>query len=136
MWIASPKADNIHYHLAMSAQIIQSQNRCSPPLFEGGMRKRLPDRRASETFDVEAGGLCFTATVSWFEDGRLGEVFINSARLGSTADTAARDAAIAASIAVQYGADAGTIRHALCRDSQGRPSGPLAAVLDAIDPNP
>ncbi len=96
------------------------------------MRERLADRRASETFDLEVGGLAFTATVSWFEDGRLGEVFINSARLGSTADTAARDAAIAASLALQHGADVGTLRRALCRDSQGRPSGPLAAALDRV----
>ena len=36
------------------------------------------------------------------------------------------------SIAVQHGADPETIRSALCRDSHGRASGPLAAALDLI----
>jgi hypothetical protein len=39
---------------------------------------------------------------------------------------------IAFSFAVQHGADIETIRRALCRDSQGRASGPLAAALDRI----
>src|SRR5258707_3313531 len=47
-------------------------------------------------------------------------------------DVAARDAAIAFSIAVQCGADPETIRKALCRDAAGRASGPLGAALDRI----
>jgi hypothetical protein len=50
----------------------------------------------------------------------------------SAADVNARDAAIAFSFAVQYGADPEAIRSALSRDSQGRASGPLGAVLDII----
>ena len=38
-------------------------------------RQRLPNRRASLTFGFEVGGLRYTATVSRFADGRLGEVF-------------------------------------------------------------
>jgi ribonucleoside-diphosphate reductase alpha chain len=95
-------------------------------------RRRLPDRRASETFTLECAGLSYVATISRFADGRLGEIFLTNHKAGSAADTAARDAAIAASIAFQYGADPDTIRHALCRDSQGRASGPLGAALDLI----
>jgi hypothetical protein len=36
------------------------------------------------------------------------------------------------SIAVQHGADVEAIRQALCRDSQGNASGPLAAALDIL----
>jgi hypothetical protein len=50
----------------------------------------------------------------------------------SSADTAARDNAIVFSIAVQHGANPETIRRALCRDSQGRASGPLGVALDRI----
>ena len=42
------------------------------------------------------------------------------------------DSAIVFSIAVQCGADVETIRRALCRDSQGRASGPLGAALDLL----
>jgi hypothetical protein len=36
-------------------------------------RQRLPNRRASESFGFECAGLKYTATASWFADGRLGE---------------------------------------------------------------
>jgi hypothetical protein len=95
-------------------------------------RQRLPNRRLNETFEVEVAGLKYTATFSRFPDGRVSELFLNNHRSNSAADTSARDAAITFSIAIQHGADADVIRRALCRDSQGRASGPLAAALDAI----
>jgi hypothetical protein len=95
-------------------------------------RQRLPSRRASETFAFEVAGLKYVATVSRFADGSVGELFINNHKSNSQADTNARDAAITFSIAIQCGADVETIRQALCRDSQGSPSGPLAAALDIL----
>jgi hypothetical protein len=47
-------------------------------------------------------------------------------------EVSARDSAIVFSIALQHGADPETVRRALCRDSQGRASGPLGAALDVI----
>ena len=96
------------------------------------IRQRLNDRRASETFDVECEGLSYTAIISRFSDGRLGEIFLTNTKAGSGADTAARDAAIAVSIAFQHGADPEIIRRALCRDSQGKANGPLGTALDLI----
>jgi hypothetical protein len=96
-------------------------------------RRRLPDRRASETFTVECAGLQYTATISRFADGRLGEIFLTNHKPGSAADTAARDAAITCSIALQYGADVETIRRALCRDGSANASGPLGVTLDLLD---
>jgi hypothetical protein len=95
-------------------------------------RERLPNRRASTTFKLEVGGLHYVATVSRFSDGRLAEIFLSNHKSNSSADTAARDAAIACSIALQYGAPLEVIRQALCRDSQGRASGPLGTALDLI----
>jgi hypothetical protein len=95
-------------------------------------RERLPNRRLAETFQIEVAGLKYTATVGRFPDGRIGELFLCNHKSNSAADTNARDAAIAFSFAVQHGADAEAIRQALCRDSFGRPSGPLAAALDVI----
>jgi ribonucleoside-diphosphate reductase alpha chain len=95
-------------------------------------RERLPNRRLGETFELEVGGLRYTATVGRFPDGRVGEIFLNKHRANSAADTNARDSAIVCSIALQCGADIETIRRALCRDSQGRASGPLGAALDRL----
>jgi hypothetical protein len=96
------------------------------------VRERLPHRRASETFEFELAGLQYCATVSRFEDGRVGEIYLASHKAGSQADTAARDSAIAVSLALQHGADVETIRRGLCRDARDRASGPLGRALDLI----
>jgi hypothetical protein len=95
-------------------------------------RERLPNRRASTSFDFAIAGLNYTATVSRYPDGRIGELFLTNHRSNSAADTNARDAAITFSIAVQHGADPEVIRRALCRNSDGSASGPLGTALDII----
>jgi hypothetical protein len=62
----------------------------------------------------------------------LAEIFLDASKAGSAADTAARDSAITASIAMQMGADGETIRKALCRDAYGNAVGPLRAALDLL----
>jgi hypothetical protein len=95
-------------------------------------RTRLTNRRNSTTFGIESQGLAFTVTVSAFDTGQLAELFITNHRASSGAGIMASDAAIAASLALQYGCPAETLRKALARDSNGRPSGPLGVALDAI----
>ena len=58
-------------------------------------RERLPDRRACESFTFEVGGLTYTATISRYADGRVGELFLGNHKSNSTADTNARNSAIA-----------------------------------------
>jgi hypothetical protein len=96
------------------------------------LRTRLPNRRASETFAVKCNGLSYLVTVSKFADGRLAEIFISNAKAGSHSDSAAKDAAVVCSIALQHGINVDVIRHALLRDSHGRASSPLGAALDKI----
>jgi hypothetical protein len=95
-------------------------------------RQRLPNRRASTTFDVEVAGLHYTAAVSRFADGRLGEIFLSNHKSNSAADVGARDSAITCSLAMQHGVDLEVLRRALCRDANGRASRPLGAALDII----
>jgi hypothetical protein len=99
-------------------------------------RRRLPDRRASETFNLRCGGLPYVATISRFDDGRIGEIFLSNHKSGSDTDTAARDSAIVCSIALQFGADPEIIRKALCRDGRGNASGPLGVALDMLAVQP
>ena len=98
-----------------------------------GDRRRLANRRAAETFDFECAGQRYTCTVGRFADDSIGELFLDSFKSNSTADTSARDSAITFSIAVQHGANPEVIRHALCRDAQGRAMGPLATALDLLE---
>jgi hypothetical protein len=95
-------------------------------------RERLPNRRHSETFNLECNGLAYTATISRFADGRLAEIFLTNHKAGSQADANARDSAVVASLALQHGVPLDVIRRALLRDSHGRPSTPLGAALDII----
>jgi hypothetical protein len=95
-------------------------------------REHLPSRRPSTTFDFTCANLQYTCSYSRFASGGIAELFLSNHKSNSHADTAARDSAITFSIAVQHGADPETIRNALCRDSHGRASGPLAAALDLI----
>jgi hypothetical protein len=95
-------------------------------------RNRLPNRRQSVNFNFASAGLAYVCSYSLHADGSLGELFISNHKTNSAADTSARDAAITFSFAVQHGADPEAIRRALCRDSHGNPSGPLATALDRI----
>jgi hypothetical protein len=90
-------------------------------------RDRLPNRRLASTFDIEVAGLLYTCTVGRFSDGRIGEVFLQNHKPSSQSDSNARDAAVAASLALQHGCPLDVLRGALLRDSQGRPS-TLASV--------
>lgn len=96
-------------------------------------RKRLPTRREAETFDLEAGGQHYRATIGRFPDnGQLAEIFISNSKSGSHADCSARDASVVVSISLQYGVPLDVLRKALMRDARGKASGPLAVALDMV----
>jgi hypothetical protein len=50
-------------------------------------RQRLANRRASTSFEFEVAGLRYSATVSHFVDGRIGELFLSNHKSNSAADT-------------------------------------------------
>jgi hypothetical protein len=96
-------------------------------------RDRLSNRRRSEIIVFELPGAgSFRATISRFNDGKIGEVFIDTDRPCSGVAIAARDLGIAASLALQFGCPASILSKALQRLSDGSPAGPLAAALDAL----
>jgi hypothetical protein len=100
------------------------------------IRHKLPNRRGSETFNFICGNFHYVATVSFFGDGRLAEIFIGNGKAGSGTDTAAKDSAVVASLALQFGVPLETIRHALLRDARGAASSPLGAALDVLAVQP
>jgi ribonucleoside-diphosphate reductase alpha chain len=99
-------------------------------------RERLPDRRPNQSFTFELNALRYHATVSFFADGRVGEVFITNTKPSSQSDVNARDAAVAASLALQFGCPIDVLRKALLRDPRGVASSPLGAALDIIAGRP
>lgn len=95
-------------------------------------RRRLPNKRASETFDLEFFGLKFKVTTSRFPSGELAECFISNHKSGNAVDVAVRDAGILLSFCLQHGCDVETISRALSRNTDGTASGVIGAVLDKI----
>ena len=96
------------------------------------MRQRLENRRGYESFDLKVAGQRYTATIGRHADGTIGEIFLQSHKPGSQSNANARDAAVAASLALQFGCPLETLRHALLRDSHGWPSTPLGAAVDRL----
>jgi hypothetical protein len=95
-------------------------------------RERLPNRRSAASFDFEVAGLRYTATVVRFPDGRIGEVFLQNCKPGSQSDFNARDSAVAASLALQFGCPLETLRGAVLRNADGAAATPLGVALDII----
>jgi len=96
-------------------------------------RQRLPQRRLGESFTFNfAGQHDYKATVGFYEDGRVGEIFLNHNKITTAMDIAARDAAIALSFALQYGATISALRDAMTRDAKGQPEGALGVLLDLL----
>jgi hypothetical protein len=81
---------------------------------------------------VEAGGLRYTTTLGFYPTGKLGEIFLVNHKAGSQAGIMASDAAVLCSLLLQHGVPLDVIRRSLMRDSRGKPSGPLTAVLDRL----
>jgi hypothetical protein len=96
-------------------------------------RQRLPDRRPHEVRKFStAEGFTYTAGLGYFADGRLAEIFLNADKVGTAIETAARDSAVVASLALQHGVPPETIRHALTRNGNGEAGGPLGTLLDLL----
>jgi hypothetical protein len=95
-------------------------------------RNLLPNRRPNQTLTFERDGSQYQMTVGYFPDGSVGEVFLNADRADSLLDVLTSDAAILASLALQYGCPLDAITHALKRDGRGVAASPVGAALDLI----
>ena len=100
-----------------------------------GHRACLPQRRASEMFEVEHDGSTMHVTTGHFEDGGMGEIFImpqGNLGKGSNVEALARDAAILISLGKQYGCPIEVMQRAITRDDKNQPMTLVGAVLDAL----
>jgi len=98
------------------------------------MRETLPERRSSETFKFRFGGQngAYHLTVGYYPDGRIGELFISTNKIGSAAEAIARDIAILMSLNLQLGGSLQTMRDALTREQDGSASTIAGAVADLL----
>lgn len=95
-------------------------------------RNSLPNRRPHESMQVEFAGQEFTVGLGRDDGGAIAEIFVGARKAGSALDSAARDAGILISLALQHGVSLETMRHASTREADGSPSSLVGAVLDAL----
>lgn len=95
-------------------------------------RRRLPNRCASQLIDYEVAGRKHTASIGFYPDGRLGQVFISASKSGSDSNIAMIEAGIALSFALQYGATIDEMRAAFPRTEDGRAEGAIGHLLDLL----
>lgn len=97
-------------------------------------RRKLPDRRRSETFVLRWGrqNTEFAVTIGFYQDGSPGEVFISGAKAGSDVDAATRDNAVLISLGLQHGVPLGMMRGAMTREGNGEPSTIAGRVVDML----
>ncbi len=104
-------------------------------------RITLPNRRPNETIKYQFWGHAYHATFGRSWDGDAGnaaldepvlEVFINAGKFGDQLQTLTVDSAILLSLALQYGVPLSKICHALSRNPDGTPLGPIGALVDEM----
>lgn len=97
-------------------------------------REPLPNRRASHTIKFRFGGqnAAYHLSVGYFPDGRMGEIFISTNKIGSAAEAIARDIAILISLGLQHHCALDTMAKAITREANGEPSTVAGAVLDIL----
>jgi hypothetical protein len=94
-------------------------------------RRILPNRRQGFSIATEFCGIGYTIQFGpWPSDPR--EIFISCSKTGSAAEAIARDAAILASLALQYGAPFEVLRKAVTRDCDGAAATIIGHALDLI----
>ncbi|MCG6204175.1 hypothetical protein LPW26_05980 [Rhodopseudomonas sp. HC1] len=98
------------------------------------VRRRLPERRHSDTFDFEFEGLRapITVTVGYYPDGAVGDVFIDAGKAGEQIAAIARDSAIILSHALQYGAPLEVVARALTRDDRHAAQTIVCVAVDKL----
>lgn len=96
-------------------------------------RHVLKDRRFHFSFDLVHGGQRYRVGLGRSRPGgRVEEVFLSCGKSGSDAETNAHDAAIILSIALQHGVPIEALGRSVTRDADGKPSGPIGAIIDLI----
>lgn len=98
------------------------------------MRTILANRRQSEAFDFSHDGIAYRAAFSRANvlTGPIMEVFLEGGKPGSSVQALARDCAVLASLALQFGCPLETIHKALTRVDDETPAGPMGRFFDMV----
>lgn len=97
-----------------------------------GYRRELPPCRDCQHISFHHDGFDWTASIGFYDDGSIGEVFLTNTKSGSKVEASAQDTCVAASIAIQYGAPLKVVAAGLSRDSRGTPQCAAGVIMDIL----
>lgn len=95
-------------------------------------REKLQNRRRRTPIEFEHWGLEFSGGAGHYPDRSVGEVFLSAGKTGTQLQISTSDAAVAASIALQYGAPIEVLQKAFLRTDDDKPAGPLGKMFDIL----
>lgn len=111
-------------------------------------RRKLPNRRRNQVVrfdhlhpDTRMPSPHF-ATIGYYDDGQVGEIFLDAKKMATDVANLARDCALILSIALQYGVPIEEMRASVGRTEDGLPHTVIGSALDLlageppIDPTP
>lgn len=107
-----------------------------PEPLEHVARRRLPNRREGETHELEIDGKRYLAGLGFYPDGRVGEIFLSSGKVGSQINSTLADAAILVSRCLQGGTPASELARSMSRiprSISGPATEPASAIGGALD---
>ena len=101
-------------------------------------RRQLPNRRPNDIHEITVGGQRYLACVGFYDDGTPGELFLDGVKPGSAMAATLQDAAIAVSLALQYGTPPGALAKSMSRQPSlawtpnAAPASVIGAALDLL----
>lgn len=96
-----------------------------------GTRRRLPDRRPSLTVEMDRDGLPWRLSFGFDGGGRVCEVFLDGAKIGSDLEALADDAGVMASLLLQSGMSAKALARHLGNEGGRGAASVLGAALQS-----
>lgn len=95
-------------------------------------REILPNIRGGMAFEFDHHGIMFVGRGNFYPDGRLAEVFLTAGKTGTHLQVAMQDSAVAASLALQHGCPAETLKGAYLKTDAGDPAGPMGKLFEIL----
>lgn len=97
-------------------------------------REKLPNRRDTQTITAVHGGIKFHASLGFYEDGRVGEIFTHGRKVNSTWQGVLNDASIMISNLLQMGLRPAELAAKVAREDDDKTSSSiLGLLLDMAD---
>jgi hypothetical protein len=95
-------------------------------------RRRLPNRRPTETIEFDLANLHYTASVGYDGMGNPMEIFLTAGKAGTHLAIATQEAAILTSLALQYGVPLEVLRGGALRTEDGVAEGAVGHLIDLL----